>query len=78
MVSRWILAVLAVLSISLPTFGFATAVVCNPICAPVPSSGTNSGINQALSVANPNGVSNGLATAQTQPGGTTGGPCSGC
>ena len=78
MASRWIIAVLVAFSISLPTVGSGAPVLCNPICAPVPSSGTNPGIARALSVANPNGVNNGLANAQTQPGGSSGGPCSGC
>jgi hypothetical protein len=75
MTSRWVLAVVGAFSISLLTVGSGGAVVCNPICQP-----DNRGTNHAVTVANPNGVSNGLATAQQQPGNykTPTGPCSGC
>jgi hypothetical protein len=75
MASRWVLAVVGAFSISLLTAGSGSAVVCNPICAP-----DNRGTDHAKTVANPNGVSNGLTTAQ-QPGNyktPTPTPCSGC
>ena len=49
--------------------------ICNPICQP-----DSRGTDHAKTVANQNGVNNGLATAQQQPGNykTPTGPCSGC
>lgn len=75
MARRWILAVVVTFPISLLTVGSGGAVVCNPICQP-----DSRGTNHAVTVANPNGVNNGLATAQQQPGNykTPTGPCTGC
>ena len=73
MARRWVVAMVTAFSISLFSFGVAGAVVCNPICTP-------RGTDHAKTVANPNGVNNGLATAQQQPGNykTPTGPCTGC
>lgn len=76
MASRWILAVVGAFSISFLTAGSVGAVVCNPLCAP-----DNRGTDYAKTVANQNGVSNGLTTAQQQPGNyktPTPIPCPGC
>jgi hypothetical protein len=76
MASRWVLAFVGAFSISLLTVGSGGAVVCNPICAP-----DSRGTDHAKTVANPNGVNNGLATAQQQPGNyktPTPTPCPGC
>jgi hypothetical protein len=75
MARRWIVAVITAVSISLLTIGPVGAVVCNPLCVP-----DNRGTDHAKTVANQNGVNNGLATAQQQPGNykTPTGPCSGC
>jgi hypothetical protein len=78
MASRWVLALVGAFSISLLTVGSggAVSVVCNPICAP-----DSRGTDHAKTVANQNGVNNGLATAQQQPGNyktPTPTPCSGC
>ena len=76
MANRWVLAVVGAFSISLLTVGSVGAVVCNPICVP-----DNRGTDHAKTVANQNGVDNGIATAQQQPGNyktPTPTPCSGC
>ena len=75
MISRWVLAVIGAFSISLLIVGSGGAVICNPICQP-----DSRGTDHAKTVANQNGVNNGLATAQQQPGNykTPTGPCSGC
>jgi hypothetical protein len=75
MARRWLIALVTVFSISLFSIGSAGAVVCNPLCVP-----DTRGTDHAKTVANPNGVSNGLATAQQQPGNykTPVSPCSGC
>ena len=74
MASRWLIAVVVAVSISLLAMGSGEAVVCNPLCAP-----DSRGTDHAKTVANQNGVNNGLATAQQQPGNyKTTGPCSGC
>ena len=76
MASRWTITVLTALTLVVLTMGpaGAAAVVCNPICAP------ERGTDHAKTVANQNGVNNGLAIAQQQPGNykTPTGPCSGC
>jgi hypothetical protein len=53
-------------------------VICNPICQP-----DSRGTDHAKTVANQNGVNNGLATAQQQPGNyktpdSPPPPCTGC
>ena len=76
MASRWVLAVVGAFSIFLLSVGSEGAVVCNPICAP-----DIRGTDHAKTVANPNGVNNGLTTAQQQPGNyktPTPTPCPGC
>ena len=77
MTSRWVLALVTAVSLSLVTIGSAGAAICNPLCAP-----DSRGTDHAKTVANPNGVQNGLAKAQQQPGNyktpTDQGPCSGC
>jgi hypothetical protein len=76
MTSRWVLAVVGAFSISLLTVGSGGAAVCNPICQP-----DSRGTDHAKTVANPNGVNNGLTTAQQQPGNyktPTPTPCTGC
>jgi hypothetical protein len=75
MASRWVVAVVAAVSILFLVTGSGNAVVCNPLCVP-----DSRGTDHAKTVANQNGVNNGLATAQQQPGNykTPTGPCSGC
>lgn len=75
MASRWVIAIVTAVSISLVTVASGGAVVCNPLCVP-----DSRGTDHAKTVANQNGVNNGLATAQQQPGNykTPTGPCSGC
>ena len=75
MARRWFVAMGTAFSISLLSFGVAGAVVCNPLCVP-----DSRGTDHAKTVANSNGVNNGLATAQQQPGNykTPTNPCSGC
>ena len=75
MARRWLMAIVTAFSISVLTAGSGGAVVCNPLCAP-----DNRGTDLAKTVANPNGVNNGIATAQQQPGNykTPSGPCTGC
>lgn len=75
MARRWVVAMVTVVAISLFTIGSVGAVICDPLCRP-----DNRGTDHAKTVANPNGVSNGLATAQQLPGNykTPTGPCSGC
>jgi hypothetical protein len=74
MARRWVVATFTVVAISLFTIKSVGA-VCDPLCRP-----DNRGTDHAKTVANPNGVNNGLATAQQQPGNykTPTGPCSGC
>jgi len=82
MTSRWVLAVVGAFSISFLTVVSEGAVVCNPICQPENRGQPDiRGTNHAVTVANPNGVNNGLANAQTQPGNyktPTPTPCPGC
>ena len=76
MARRWIVAIVTAVSMSLLTIGPVGAVVCNPLCVP-----DNRGTDYAKTVANQNGVSNGLTTAQQQPGNyktPTPTPCPGC
>ena len=75
MARHWIVAIVTIFSIAFLTAGSGGAVVCNPICVP-----DNRGTNHAVTVANQNGVNNGLANAQQQPGNykTPTGPCTGC
>ena len=78
MTSRWVLAVIGAFSISLLSVGSVGAVICNPICQP-----DSRGTDHAKTVANQNGVNNGLATAQQQPGNyktpdSPPPPCTGC
>jgi hypothetical protein len=75
MAHRWVVATVIFVAISICTIGSVGAVVCDPLCKP-----DNRGTDHAKTVANPNGVNNGLATAQQQPGNykTPTGPCTGC
>ena len=75
MARRWVVATVTFGAISIGTIGSVGAVVCDPLCRP-----DNRGTDHAKTVANPNGVNNGLATAQQQPGNykTPTGPCTGC
>ena len=75
MASRWMLALAAAFSIVFLTVGSGQAVICNPLCVP-----DVRGTDYAKTVANQNGVNNGIASAQQQPGNykTSTGPCTGC
>ena len=75
MARRWVVATVTFVAISICTIGSVGAVVCDPLCRP-----DNRGTDHAKTVANPNGVNNGLATAQQQPGNykSPTAPCSGC
>ena len=75
MAHRWVVATVIFVAISIFTIGSVGAVICDPLCRP-----DNRGTDHAKTVANPNGVNNGLATAQQQPGNykTPTGPCTGC
>ena len=75
MARRWVVATVTFVAISIYMIGSVGAVVCDPLCRP-----DNRGTDHAKTVANPNGVNNGLATAQQQPGNykTPTGPCTGC
>ncbi|HKT36422.1 MAG TPA: hypothetical protein VJR03_16475 [Nitrospira sp.] len=74
MARPWLVAVITAVSISLSAAGSGGA-VCNPLCVP-----DTRGTDYAKTVANQNGVNNGIATAQQQPGNykTPSGPCTGC
>ena len=77
MASRWMLALAAAFSIVFLTVGSGQAVICNPLCVP-----DVRGTDYAKTVANQNGVNNGIANAQQQPGNyktpTVTPPCTGC
>jgi hypothetical protein len=75
MARPWLVAVATAVTISLFAAGSSHAVVCNPLCVP-----DTRGTDHAKTVANQNGVNNGIATAQQQPGNykTPSGPCTGC
>jgi hypothetical protein len=77
MARRWVVATVTFVAISISTIGSVGAVVCDPLCRP-----DNRGTDHAKTVANPNGMNNGLATAQQQPGNyktpLPPPPCSGC
>ena len=75
MTNRWMVAIATAFSIVFLTVGSGEAVICNPLCVP-----DVRGTDYAKTVANQNGVENGVAKAQQQPGNykTPIAPCSGC